>query len=216
MKRFLSIFMCLVLVLSMSAIFASCDESDEPAATTTTAATTTAEEDVGNVGGGSSQKPKSTTTATTTATTSPAPDGYTLFVNDDISFAYPEGWTKEGTGVEFEISSATSTTNIQIDGETPALMLELSLRDFKNMMSASLEDEGMSISDVTLEEYTQNGLSVRAFSFNTTMAEYEITVSQTMYIFSTGSRTYSITVTEYNPDAELHQTILNTLSKIEK
>ena len=44
MKRFLSIFMCLVLVLSMSAIFASCDKSDEPAATTTAATTVTSGE----------------------------------------------------------------------------------------------------------------------------------------------------------------------------
>lgn len=215
MKRFLSIFMCLVLVLSMSAIFASCDESDEPAATTT-AATTTAEEDDGDNGGGGSSKPRTTASATTTATTSPAPDGYTLFVNDDISFAYPEGWTTEGTGVDFEISSATSTTNIQIDGETPALMMELTLNDFKNMMNASLEEEGMSISNVTLTEHSKNGLSVRAFSFETTMTGYDFTLFQTMYIFSTGERIYSITVTEYNPDAELHQTILNTLSKVEK
>ena len=207
--------MCLVLVLSMSAIFASCDESDEPAATTT-AATTTAEEDDGDNGGGGSSKPRTTASATTTATTSPAPDGYTLFVNDDISFAYPEGWTTEGTGVDFEISSATSTTNIQIDGETPALMMELTLNDFKNMMNASLEEEGMSISNVTLTEHSKNGLSVRAFSFETTMTGYDFTLFQTMYIFSTGERIYSITVTEYNPDAELHQTILNTLSKVEK
>lgn len=221
MKRFLSIFICLALLLSMSVIFASCDEKDEPAATTTAATTTASEgdEDEG-VGGGSSSKPKATlttTTATTAVTTSPVPTGYTLFVNDDISFAYPEGWTKElDDDGDVEITSATSTTNIQIDGDTPAIMLEISLNDFKNLMRPTLEEQGMNVSNITLTESTQNGLSVRVFSFDTTMSGYEITVSQTMYIFAVSSHTYSITVTEYSQNAELHEVLLNTLSKVEK
>lgn len=216
MKRFLSIFMCLVLVLSISAIFVACDKDKDPAATTTVATTTIPEDDDGDTVGGGSSKPRTTASATTTATTASVPEGYKLFSDAVISFACPENFTSKMEDGKVEINSPTATTNIRVDDQTPGVMLELRLEDFKNMMGASLGDDGMTISDVTLTEHTVNGLSVRAFSFSTTMTELQITVFQTMYIFAVDSHTYSITVTEYTHNTELHQTILNTLSKVEK
>ena len=64
MKRFLSIFTCLALLLSMGAIFAACDEKDEPAATTTAATTVSSgesDEDLDNSSEKPSKKPATTT-----------------------------------------------------------------------------------------------------------------------------------------------------------
>ena len=64
MKRFLSIFTCLALLLSMGAIFAACDEKDEPAATTTAATTVSSgesDEDLDNSSKKPSKKPATTT-----------------------------------------------------------------------------------------------------------------------------------------------------------
>ena len=221
MKRFLAIFLCLVMIISLSAIFTSCDNDDKPAETTTASSVTTTEEEEDE--GGSSKKPSSTkkttatTVRTTTATTSSVPTGYTLFVNDDISFAYPKEFTKTVDGKSAQLVAPDSTTNIGIDGETPALLFNMKVDEFKAMMNESLENSGMSLSDVKLTEHNKNGLAIKAFSFKTTMVEYGVAVYQTMYIFKLSNyTTYSITVTEYTLDPQLNETILNTLTKVTK
>jgi hypothetical protein len=203
MKRFLSIFMCLVLLLSMSVIFASCDEKDEPAVTTaatttadgTTAATTTA---------------ATTTAATTTAatTTFAAPAGSKLY-SDGIIFAYPEEWTENSNGI---IASPNGQKNITVSYEDATTMYDnLTADQFSAMFAPMYEQLGWSISNVTAKTVTSNGLSVNVFSFKTTLPQPSAAMIQTIFVVTVGNRTYSVALTENAVDEAIANTILETL-----
>jgi len=192
--------MCLVLVLSMSAIFASCDDKAEPAATTaatttaadtTTAATTTA----------------ATTTAATTTTLS-APDGCKLYAEDGIVFAYPEDWT-EASDI---ISAPNGQKNITVVYEDATTMYDgLSADQFSAMFAPAYEQLGWSMANVTAKVETSNGLSINVYSFETTLPQPSATMIQTVFIVTIGERTYSITLTENAVDAAIANTIIETM-----
>lgn len=199
MKRFLSIFMCLVLVLSMSAIFASCDDKAEPA--TTTAATTTAAD---------TTTAATTTAATTTAatTTFAAPAGSKLY-SDGIIFAYPEEWTENSNGI---IASPNGQKNITVVYEDATTMYDgLSADQFLAMFSPAYEQLGWSMANVTAKVETSNGLSINVYSFETTLPQPSATMIQTVFIVTIGERTYSVTLTENAVDAAIANTIIETL-----
>lgn len=206
MKKFLSIFMCLVLVLSMSVIFASCDETDEPA--TTTAATTTAEATTTATTTGSTTA--ATTTAATTATTAPAPEGYELYVNAGVVFAYPEGWTKnDASGI---ITSPNGQSNIVVTYEDATdVYHNLSADEFAAVMEPTYSTIGMSMSNVTARTEVSNGLSIRVFKFNTTVIAQNATMTQTLFVVTLGTRTYSVALSENTPDEAIANTIIATL-----
>ena len=202
MKRFLSIFMCLVLVLSMSAIFASCDDKAEPAATT--AATTTAAD---------TTTAATTTAATTTAattTTPSAPDGDELYANAGVVFAYPEGWTKnDANGI---IVSPNRQSNIMVTYEDATdVYHNLSADDFAAVMEPTYSTMGMSMSNVTARTEVSNGLSIRVFKFNTTVIAQSATMTQTLFVVTLGTRTYSVALSENTPDEAIANTIIETL-----
>ena len=207
MKRFLSIFMCLALVLSLGAILASCDDSAEPAATTaaTTVATTTAEDTTT-----AATTTAATTTAATTATTAPAPEGCELYVKDGIVFAYPDDWNKDAsTGI---ISAPNGQKNIVVTYEDATTMYDnLSADQFYAMFAPMYAQLGWTISNVSARTATTNGLSVNVYSFETTLPQASAPMIQTLFTVTVGSRTYSIALSENSVDEALANTIIDTL-----
>ena len=212
MKRFLSIFVCLVLLLSVNVIFASCDEDDGDAAATTTVTTTEEPDDDDN--GEKKKKPKVTTTAATTVPV--VPTGYKMYTDGTISFAYPGEWTMtEELEGEVAFSSETGMSNLQLSNGVPAMLWELTPEDFESMMKNSLDEEGMSVSDFVYEENTIDGLKVKEYTFETTMLEMEISMQQVMLFIKVDSTVYSLILTEYTPNPEIIDTLLSTLSKVD-
>ena len=201
MKRFLSIFMCLVLVMSLCAILASCDDDGEPAATTAAAATTTADDAAAT-----------TTAATTTAatTTVPAPDGYKLYAKDGISFAYPENWNKDdSTGIA---SAPNGQKNIVVTYEEATTMYDnLTADQFYAMFAPMYEQLGWTISNVSAKTVTTNGLTVHVYSFETVLPQPSAPMIQTLFLTTVGNRTYSVSLTENAVDEAIASTILATI-----
>lgn len=213
MKRFLSIFMCLVLVISASAVFTSCDSTDEPAATTTAETTaTTTEEGTASSTTSTTTAATSATTTSTTASTSPAPAGCTLCVLDGIVFAYPEEWAVATSNGYTQITSPNQLSNIVVNPiEKTTLYDNLTAQQFTDIMSESLSNEGMTMSDVTANTVTSNGLSVNIYSYNATVAAYNVSMAQTLFVVTVGETTYSITLTEMTADADVANTIITTI-----
>lgn len=207
MKRFLSIFICLALLLSMSIIFASCDNADEPAATTTAATTTEATTEDSTP----ASSKASTTAATTTATSLAAPAGSKLY-SDGIVFAYPEEWTVTSSGAMTQIVAPNGQSNLVVTWETATNAYDtLSAAEFEAAMQPTYSALGMSMSNVTVRTETSNGLSVRVFKFNTTVIAQSATMTQTLFVVTVGDRTYSVALSENTPDETVTDTILATL-----
>ena len=212
MKRFLSIFICLALVLSLGAILASCDESATPAVTTaaTTVATTTEADGTTASTTTAATTTAATTTAATTASTAPAPEGCELYVKDGIVFAYPNDWNKDASsGV---ISAPNGQKNIVVSYENATPMYDnLSADQFYSMFAPGYAQLGWSISNVTAKTVTSNGLSVNVYSFETVLPQPSAPMIQTLFIVTVGGRTYSVALTENAVDEAIANTIIDTL-----
>ena len=138
------------------------------------------------------------------------PEGYQLYKNDDLSFAYPEGWSAKTGSVVTLINPAGVGNNITVVYEAKTSMYDdLTVESFNTMMKPSYEAMGMTISNVAVEKKTTNGLKVVQITYNAKMAGQSMT--QTAFIFNAGKSTYTVTVTEVTPDAELVKTVFETL-----
>ena len=191
MKKFLSLFLCLILLLSAVTLFTSCDvhydrDDDDD------------EDD---------DKKKTTTT-----TKLDIPDDYKLYSDGYISFAYPEEWNKQdGSIVMFRDPDTTNNINVVYEDKT-SVYDSLTADEFEEAMNEVYESMGMSISNVSVTTKKTNGLTVRVFSFKTTVASTSTVMRQTQYVTTISNRTYTVTVTETVSDADLADTVFETLS----
>ena len=139
------------------------------------------------------------------------PDGYTLYENNnDISFAYPEDWTvQEGSVV---VIKSKTGNNITLAYEPKTDMYDdMTVSTFNTTLKPMLENAGMSVSEVSVEHKTTNGLDVVEISYKAKMSGQ--TMDQTLFVVTVGERTYSISVTEVTADSELVQNVFNTISE---
>ena len=149
-----------------------------------------------------------------------APAGYAVFKNDDIGFAYPEGWTKNDASV-VTLLDETRGNNITV-------AYEAKTSEYENMTQAEAEEGirqiavamGGTASNIVLKkETTQNGLSITKISYTLAIPTYALaipsvaTMNQVLIATNAGDRTYLITVTEVVADDDLLTTVLNTLVK---
>ncbi len=131
-----------------------------------------------------------------TTTTTSLPDGYKVYSDGKISFAYPEDWTKQdGSIVMFKDTDSTNNINVVYEAKT-TVYDTLSADEFEEAMNEAYASLGMSISNVTAANKKTNGLSVRVFSFKTTLTSTSAVMNQTQYVTTIGDRTYTVTVTE--------------------
>lgn len=142
-----------------------------------------------------------------------APAGYAVFKNDDIGFAYPEGWTKNDASV-VTLVDETRGNNITV-------VYEAKTSEYENMTQAEAEEGirqiavamGGTASNIVLKkETTQNGLSITKISYTLAIPTVA-TMNQVLIATNAGDRTYVITVTEMVADDDLLTTVLNTLVK---
>ena len=200
MKRFLSLFLVAVLVISTLAIFTACDSEknngQQENEVTTTAATTTV----------------ATTTVATTAKPEPViPKGYKLYTGKVVSFAYPETWELYDEDGIVMMQEGESGNNVNLVEEPKTDIYDkLTIEQFNSEFKPFYEELGMSVSNVKLERKEVNGINVTILSFKTSIES--ISMNQTQYIFTEGDLTYSVTITEVTADAALALNVLNSLS----
>lgn len=161
--------------------------------------------------GSESNPPETDLPETDQETEAPTPEGYTIYDNGAIAFAYPEDWTITDGSAVILVNPSGVGNNITVAYEAKNDFYgSMSVSDFETHMKPLFEQMGMVISNPSVEQTkNKNGLAITKISFSNTVSGVQM--KQTMYISTSGDRTYTVTVTETTPDAVLVETVFNTL-----
>lgn len=144
----------------------------------------------------------------------PIPDGYQLYDNGAIAFAYPGDWTITDGSTVILVNPSGVGNNITVVYEAKNDFYKtMGVSDFETQLQPVFEQMGMVISNVSVEQTeNQSGLAITKISYSNTVSGVQM--QQTMYIITAGDKTYTVTVTETTPDAELVENVFNTLKAI--
>lgn len=191
MKRFLSLFLALLLAFSLAFCFVGCEEERESSKK--------------NKESSSEEEPSSSTP------TVEAPDGYTVYSNDDIAFAYPEDWTKTDGSVTMLVNASGVGNNITVAYEAKNTAYEsLTASEWESTME---QLTGMSLSNVSISKVTNEaGVSMTKVSQKVTTNG--VTMTQTLFIVHVGSKTYTISTTFASGDNSFVDVAFDTLTKL--
>ncbi len=139
------------------------------------------------------------------------PDGYTVYENEALSFAYPEGWIKQDGSVVI-LQDPTNGNNITVVSESKNAFYDtMTLKDFEAQMKPAYEAMGMTVDNVKLErKENAQGLKLLVMSFNNTTQG--ATMKQTQYVTTIGAYSYTVTVTEVSAAADIVQAVFDTLN----
>ena len=139
------------------------------------------------------------------------PEGYTVYENGDISFAYPKDWTKtDGSTVTL---TGKDGNNVTVVYENKNDMYEkMTTESYKTDMIPFYEQMGLTVTNAKVEQAQTNGLSITKITHIMNMNGTKM--DQTQYIATVGEKTYTVTVTEIKSDAELVQTVFDTLCEV--
>ena len=141
------------------------------------------------------------------------PEGYKLFKNDDISFAYPDNWGSEIGSVSI-LQELSTSNNITVAYEAKTTMYDdMTVSEFKKMMQPATSSVGMTISNVSISKEKTNNLDVIKITYDVSLSGVEMT--QTIFITHIDDKTYSITLTEVMASKEVKETLFKTLYAIE-
>ena len=138
------------------------------------------------------------------------PEGYKRYQNDDLSFAYPEDWTKRSGSAEILVNPEGAGNNITVVYEDKTdIYDDLTVESFNRKLRPSYEAIGMTLSNVAVKEGKTNNVEYVQISYNA--RRNGMSMKQTQLITSIGDYTYSITITEVDSDRELVETVIETL-----
>ena len=141
------------------------------------------------------------------------PDGYTMYDNGDIAFAYPEDWTKsEESGLVMFTSGEAASINITAENKTD-LYDDMTAEEFEKMFFPYFEAAGMTATNLKVEHTKNNGMDVMVVTYD--MDVSGVSLKQAQYAVTGDEKTYVITVAvEASGDASISQNVLSTLSKV--
>lgn len=141
------------------------------------------------------------------------PEGYVIYENDDISFAYPEGWQKSEMGMMVMLVDMTTGNNITlVYQEKSDIYTTMDVAGFNQLLKPSYESAGMAVSDVKVSQVKNSGnFSVTKISYKATQGGNNF--NQLMVVIQSGEYDYIVTVTEgiTTPADGLLDTVFNSL-----
>ena len=142
------------------------------------------------------------------------PEGYQLYDDGAISFAYPDDWIKNEASIVILINESGIGNNISVVYESNTGIYEnMTKESYTETYTALYEAMGLSVEINEFETLTNtNGLSIIKISQTTVTMGIEM--AQTQYITDIGDLTYIITISETTPDAELVQNVFDTLNLV--
>lgn len=192
MKKILSVFLALLMMVSAVFAFASCDEKNSDGDKEKV-------EDKKDDNKEENSKKEPT-----------VPEGYKMYDNGDIRFAYPKDW-KVTNGSVVIISSENGGNNITVAYEDKTDFYDdLTADEFMDTLAPQFSALGQSVSNVKVEHLTNSiGIKLTKISLNNTVSG--VSMKQTMYIIPAGDLNYVVTVTEVETDAKLVNNVFNTL-----
>ena len=143
---------------------------------------------------------------------SEAPEGYRVYSNGTISFAYPENWTKtDGSMVLLKDEATGNNISVSYEPKTDAYE-GFDTSDFDTVFKPALDSMGLSVTNANISQKKINDLRVAIVSYSAEANGSSMT--QTLYIVTAGEFTYTVAITEKSPDSELVSTVLNTLKTV--
>ena len=184
MKKFLSMMLALVVVLSAMSLFAACDktgnneENDDKNDVTTVAGAAT------------------TTVAATTEAPAPSiPNGYKLYNGEGFTVAYPSTWENVGTEEMDMYRDAVSGDNFNVVSEEKTDIYDnMTLESFNTEYIPVYESIGMVVTNAKLEHKTVEGIKVLYLTFDVSVESVNMNMGQCS--FTVGDKTYTVTVTQ--------------------
>ena len=136
------------------------------------------------------------------------PAGYVEYNDGNISFAYPQAWTKTDGSVT--VLAGTNGNNVTVTYEAKTDMYEnMTIETFISTMVPAFSMMGLSVSNISIVKAKVNNVDVVKMAFTTSASG--VSMSQTIYCVNVAERTYSVTVTEVQKDAALVSNVYNTL-----
>ncbi len=141
------------------------------------------------------------------------PEGYQVYEYDALSFAYPEDWNKTDGSTAILTNPTGVGNNITVVYEAKTDLFEtMTVESFNELFKPTFEAMGMSVSNVTINQKTSNGLDVTEINYTATMVG--MTMEQTLFVVTIGDRTYTVTVTEATQDDTLVSNVFKTLYEV--
>lgn len=138
------------------------------------------------------------------------PEGYKRFEKFELSFAYPEDWTKTGGIYTILMSTTDIGNNITVVSEKKNDIYEnLTVESFDEKFRPSYEAMGLEISNLVISNGETNNVSYTMLCYDATMSGKEM--KQTAIFTNIGWFTYSVTITEVVEDPTIVEMVLNTL-----
>ena len=126
------------------------------------------------------------------------PEGYALYENDYISFAYPAEWTKTDLGEDAGamIMDGSTGNNITAVGEEYSDTYKtMTVEEFNKTVKPQLTASGLSVSNVKIEQIKgADDLAITKISYN--VKSSGVTMKQYVYVVPSGDRNYAVSVTE--------------------
>ncbi len=138
------------------------------------------------------------------------PEGYTLYNNGDLSFAYPEAFTKTDASTVL-LSDTANGNNITVVYEAKTDAYEgLTTEKYNEVYIPVYAEIGLTVTNATVKQSNHNGTKLTTITQTTNNGT--VTMDQTQYVLTIGDKTYTVTVTEVVKNAELVSTVLETLT----
>lgn len=139
------------------------------------------------------------------------PEGYSLFNNGTLTFAYPHGWVVSQDTLVFIQDASGNRNNITVATEDKTDQYDdLTVESYHEMMGSIFEGYGGSIANVAVE-HTVNGHGTAVIVASCDATLFDTSMKQTQFIVTVGEKTYTITSTEVIEHAEMTQAIFDTL-----
>ncbi len=139
------------------------------------------------------------------------PDGYQVYDNGDITFAYPEKWIKNDGSVTILVNETGIGNNISVAYEAKSDMYEkMDENSFFDQLAPVLSAAGMDVYDVSVE-HLENGGKVKIDRIRFKARYAQVDLVQTLFCLTVGERTYAVTVTETEPVGALVNAVFDTL-----
>ena len=181
MRKVLSFALCLILLAGI--LLVSCDNGTTAATSKDTSATTAKETTASTSSETTANTSIETTANTSIETTATAPEGYKLFSDGYISFAYPENWSKtEGSVTLIQNNSTGNNITVVYEAKTDYYE-DLTVTKFNSELKPVYEAMGLSISDTSVKHKTNsNDVKITRLSFTTVAAGKSM--KQTVLIFT--------------------------------
>jgi len=209
MKRIISLLLSILIVLSSLLCMISCDLDGIDSGRDDDAA----EENDKNKTEEKEETEKTEENETTKAEAPEAPEGYKLYTNGAIQFAYPENWVLTDGSIVIISEPSGVGANITVSYEAYSdLYTKMDEASFGETLLPQLEASGMSVSNLSVSQKETNGAPVTEITY--TAVVVGISMTQTLYIIAANNYNYAITVTELESVTNIADTVFSTLAVV--